>query len=67
MLFLLFLTALGFSIKGGRDNVFLEGSNGIYVYRLYDDGLAMQSRGVDIGDQLLEVRPLYTLFIRGLR
>ncbi|XP_065177564.1 disks large homolog 4-like [Sycon ciliatum] len=47
--------SLGFSIKGGSDNIYLEGSVGIFVFRLYENGLAALSKGVSIGDQLISV------------
>ena len=50
-----FLLGLGFNIRGGLDNVHVEGDPGVFVTTIKMNGAAAKDGRLQPGDKLLEV------------
>ena len=57
-----FLSGLGFNIKGGVDNPQVPGDSGIFVAKIRENGAAAEDKRLQEGDKILEV--LYGCFLK---
>ena len=51
----LFISGLGFNIRGGKDNIFVGSDPGIFVAMVRPDGAAAKDGRLQAGDKILEV------------
>ena len=54
-IYLLYVSGLGFSIAGGRDNQHYPGDNGIYITKVIEGGIAEQDGRLQVDDKLIAV------------
>ena len=50
---------LGFSIAGGKDNMHVEGDDGIFITKIIPGGAAETDGSLAVGDRVIKVRRSY--------
>ena len=53
---------LGFSVAGGTDDQYKDGDDGIYITKIAEGGSAQKDNRLAIGDKLLSVSNLITIY-----
>lgn len=55
---------LGFSVAGGKDNMHVDGDNGIFITKIIPGGAADAEGTLAVGDRVIKVRLLFLLDAR---
>lgn len=48
-------TGLGFNIKGGSDDPYIDGDSGIFISRIKEEGAAALDGRLKVGDRIIKV------------
>ena len=51
-----FDAGLGFSVAGGKDNMHVDGDNGIFITKVIPGGAAHAEGSLAVGDRVIKVR-----------